>query len=137
MNDVKTIFWYLYRFQILKIAVRQCSVHSCSCPWIGKELALKNCLDITCLKLKPSCYLALTKFFDRTAPSKILFPFPWNPYLKTDGTSLPILFWFKNFEEKEIEFLKEWFCQKLLSNDDNNWPLILSSAPKFWTPPWG
>jgi hypothetical protein len=25
-----------------------------------------------------------------------------------------------NFEEKEIEFLKERFCQKLPSNDDHN-----------------
>ena len=31
-NDIKTIFWYLYWFQIFKNAVRQCSVHSCSCP---------------------------------------------------------------------------------------------------------
>ena len=26
------IFLYLYWFQIFKTAVRQCSVHSCSCP---------------------------------------------------------------------------------------------------------
>ena len=59
--------------------------------------------------------MALTEVFDRTVT------FPWNPYLKTDGTCLPILFLAKNFEEKEIEFLKEWFCQKLLPHDDNNW----------------
>ena len=38
--------------------------------------------------------------------------------LKTDGTSLLILFLVKNFEEKEIEFLKERFCQKLSSNNE-------------------
>ena len=49
-----------------------------------------------------------------------MFPVPWNPYLERDGTSLLILFLVKNFEEEEIEFLKERFCQKLLSYDDNN-----------------
>ena len=40
---------------------------------------------------------------------KILFPFLWNTYLKTDDTSLiPISYSIgKNFEEKEIGFLKE------------------------------
>ena len=65
--------------------------------------------------------ITLTDVFDRIVPSKIIFSFPWNTYLKTDGTSLLILFVVKNFEEKEIEFLKERFCQKLLSNNDNNW----------------
>ena len=46
--------------------------------------------------------IALTEVFGRTFPSKIIFPFPWNPFLKTDGTSLIILFLIKNFEEKEI-----------------------------------
>ena len=69
----------------------------------------------------PVVIIDLTEMFDGTVPSKILFPFPWNPYLKTDGKSLPILFLVKNFEEKEIKILKERFCQKLLSNDDNNW----------------
>ena len=68
----------------------------------------------------PVVIISLTEGIDGTIPSKILFPFPWIPYLKTDGTSLPILFLVKNFEEKEMEFLKERFCQKLLSNDDNN-----------------
>ena len=35
---------------------------------------------------------------------------------------------FKNFEEKEIEFLKEWFCQKLLSKDDNNWAIVVKKS---------
>ena len=70
--------------------------------------------------MSPVVIITLTEDFDRTLLSKALFPFPWNPYLKTDGTSLPILFLVKNFEEKEIEFLKEWFGQKLPSNDDNN-----------------
>ena len=38
-------------------------------------------------------------------------------WLKTDGTSLPSLFLVKNFEEKEIERI----CQKLPSNNYNNW----------------
>ena len=65
--------------------------------------------------------IALTEVFDGTVPSKILFPFPWDPYLKTGGKSLHNLFLVNNFEEKEVEFLKEQFCQKLLSNNDNNW----------------
>ena len=40
-----------------------------------------------------------------------------------------ILFLVKNFEEKEIELLKERFCQKLPSNDDNNWASIGKKAP--------
>ena len=59
----------------------------------------------------PVVIIALTEVFDGTVPSKILFPFPSNPYLKTEDTSLPILFLVKNFEKKEIEFLKERFCQ--------------------------
>ena len=35
-------------------------------------------------------------------------------------TSLLILFLVKIFYEKEIEFLKEQFFQKFLSNNDNN-----------------
>ena len=53
-------------------------------------------------KISPVVIIELTEVFDGTVPSKIIFPFPWNPYLKTDGTSLPILFLVKNFEEKKI-----------------------------------
>ena len=63
--------------------------------------------------------VALTEVFDGTVPSWILFPFLWNPYFKTDGKSLLILFLVKNFEEKEVQFLKEWSYQKLPSNDDD------------------
>ena len=42
----------------------------------------------------------LSEVFDRTIPSKDLFSFPWNPYLKTDD--ILILFLVKIFEEKEI-----------------------------------
>ena len=35
-----------------------------------------------------------------------------------------------NFEEKEIEFLKEPFCEKLPSNDDNNWATVTKRLPK-------
>ena len=38
--------------------------------------------------------------------------FPWNPYLKPDVTSLLILFFVKDFKEKENEFLTELFLQK-------------------------
>ena len=44
----------------------------------------------------------VTTTLSETIPLKDLFPFPWNPYLKTDGTSLLILFLVKIFEEKEI-----------------------------------
>ena len=39
--------------------------------------------------------------------------FAWNPYLKTDGTGLLILFFVKDFKEKEIAFLKERVYQKI------------------------
>ena len=39
----------------------------------------------------PVVIIDLTEVFVRTVPSKFLFPFPWNLYLKTDGTSLLIL----------------------------------------------
>ena len=81
---------------------------------IHSEMFLETFLML--FNYSPVVINALTEVFDRTVPSKILFPFPWNPYLKTDGTSLPILFLVKNFEEKEIEFLR--FCKKLLSNDE-------------------
>ena len=54
------------------------------------------------IDISPVVIITLTDVFDRTVPSKIIFPFPWNPYLKTDGTNLLILFLVENFEEKEI-----------------------------------
>ena len=45
----------------------------------------------------------------------MLFPFPWNSYIKTNVTSLLILFFVKDFKEKEIAFLKEQFHQKIPS----------------------
>ena len=50
--------------------------------------------------ISPVVFITLTYFFDRAIPAKI--PFTWHPYLKTDSTSLLILFLIKNFEEKEI-----------------------------------
>ena len=41
--------------------------------------------------------------------------FPKIPYLKTNVTSLLILFFVKDFKEKEIAFLKEQFHQKIPS----------------------
>ena len=52
--------------------------------------------------ISPVVIIALTEVFEGTDPSNFLFPFPWNFYLKTDGTSLLILFLVKNFEKKEI-----------------------------------
>ena len=80
---------------------------------------------------QPSCYHCFDRRFDGTVPSKIIFPFPWNPYLKREGTSLLILFLVKNFEEKEMDFLKEQFCQKLPSNNDNNWAIVQLSPHNF------
>ena len=48
----------------------------------------------------PVVIIALTEVFDRTVTSKIIFPFPSNPYLKTHGTSLLILFLVNNFKGK-------------------------------------
>ena len=67
-----------------------------------------------------SCYHHFDGFFDRTIPSKVPFP-----YLKTDGTRLLILFFIKNFEKREIQFLKEWFCQKIYKSDNNNWANVI------------
>jgi len=59
----------------------------------------------------PVVTISLTEFFDRTIPSTIfLFPFP---HLKTDGTSLFILLFVKNFEGNEIKKIKNWFCQNI------------------------
>ena len=71
--------------------------------------------------------VALTEVFDGTVPSWILFPFLWNPYLKTDGTSPFFVFLVKNCEEKKIEFLKEQFCRKLQSIDDKTGILCKNS----------
>ena len=51
----------------------------------------------------------LKEYFEGILLSKIIFPFPWNPQLKTDVTSLFILFFIKDFIEKEISFLFERF----------------------------
>jgi hypothetical protein len=61
----------------------------------------------------PVVVIALTEVFDGTVPSKILFPFHWDPYLKTDGICLIILV--KNFDEKKIEFLKERISQMMIT----------------------
>ena len=76
------------------------------------------------MHLSPCVIIALTEVFEGiegTIPSKIILPLTLNLYLKK---SLLILFSVKNFEEKEIQFSKEWFYQKLLSNDDNRWALF-------------
>ena len=52
------------------------------------------------LEYKLVVIVALTEHFDGTISSNIILPFPLNPYHKTDGTSLLILF-------------------LVLSNDDN------------------
>ena len=67
------------------------------------------------LEYSPVVIIALTKVFSRTVPSKIQFPFPWNPYLKTDVTSLLIPFFDKDFKEKEIFFM-DWFFKKMITN---------------------
>ena len=54
----------------------------------------------------PVVTITLMEFLYRTVPSKIPFDFSLNTYLKTDGTSLLILFLVKNFEEKEIKNVK-------------------------------
>ena len=33
-NDIIMILWYLYWFQVFKVAFWECSVHTCSCPCI-------------------------------------------------------------------------------------------------------
>ena len=52
--------------------------------------------------VSPVVIITLSKGFARTFPLKILYPFPWNPYLKTDGKYLLIPFLVNNFEEKEM-----------------------------------
>ena len=66
--------------------------------------------------MSPVVIITLSEVFDGTIPSKHLFPFPWNLYLKTDGTSLLIFFLVKNFEEKEIEWWYQLFIQVLFTN---------------------
>ena len=80
----------------------------------------------------PVVIIALTEVFDKTVPSKIIFLFP---YLKTDGTSLLILFLAKNFEEKEIQFLKEWFCQKLCQMTNVYVYMYIFLAPRHFQQP--
>ena len=78
------------------------------------------------MHLSPCVIIALTEVFEGiegTIPSKIILPLTLNLYLKK-STSFLILFSVKNFEEKEIQFSKEWFYQKLWSNDDNRWALF-------------
>ena len=41
------------------------------------------------------------------------------------------LFWGKDFKEKEMEFLMEWFCQKIRQSDDDNWAFALLRN-KIW-----
>ena len=83
----------------------------CNTTWINKDIS-------------PVVTNALTVVFDGSVPSEIILIFPWNPYLKTDGTSFLILSLVKNFEEKEIWFFMKRFCQKLPSNNDNNWAKV-------------
>ena len=63
----------------------------------------------------PVVIITFSEVFDRTVPSTDLFPFPWNPYLKTDGTSLFIFFLFKIFEVTEI------FAEIVLSETSVTW----------------
>ena len=64
----------------------------------------------------------LTEVFDRTVPSKILFPLPWNPYLKTSDTSLLTLFLVKRIWGKGNKIFEATVLSK---NNDNNWKLSI------------
>ena len=67
-----------------------------SSKWRG---TLQNFL----LGKSPFVIIFLTKVFEGIVLSKIILPFPLNPYLKTDVTSLLILFFVKGFKEKGVE----------------------------------
>ena len=66
----------------------------------------------------PVVIITLTEVFDRTVPSKILFPFPWNPCLKVDSTSLLISFWLQILRKRKYIFWRNGsvknFCQILI-----------------------
>ena len=47
------------------------------------------------------------EIFEGIILSKIVLPFPRNPYVKTDVPGLLILFFVKDFKEKVVEFLTE------------------------------
>ena len=49
----------------------------------------------------PFIIMFLKKFFDGIVPSEMPCLFSWNPYLKTDVTSLLLLFFDKDFKEKD------------------------------------
>ena len=72
--------------------------------YIGRIEVITNLLQ-TYEDISPFVLIALTEVFDG------IIPFPWNPYLKTDGTSLLILFLVKNFEEKETEFFERTYVK--------------------------
>ena len=66
----------------------------------GTAIYFQNSTFLTIINNNPVVIIALSEVFAGTVPSNDPFPFPLNPYLKTDRTSLLILFLLKNFEEK-------------------------------------
>ena len=64
----------------------------------------------------PFAIIFLKEVFEEIILKKIMFPFPWNPNLKTYATSLLILFLVvKDLKEREILFLTEPINQNKLS----------------------
>ena len=69
--------------------------------WWSKVNSFANQSAPTILYFSPVVIIAMTKVFDGTVPSKIIFSFPCNPYFKPNFTCLLTLFLANNFGEKE------------------------------------
>ena len=82
------------------------------CRTMNVFLFLKKCAEnFSDINYSPVLVIVFTEVLDRTKNCS----FKKSPYSLFN----------QDFEEKEIEFLKGRFCQKLLSNDDNNWAIEL------------
>ena len=111
-------------YKLLLFAWKQIFYYSCiftKCPFNFLECFL------------PGCILSPLSFFDRRfegiVTSKIIFPFPWNPYFKTDVTSHLILFWVKDLQGKGI-FCQNNSIKKFPQEDDKKQALVCSSTFK-------
>ena len=115
--------WFLYRHSWMKALTKASYKHNQTIladlvilyHWQHSLNTFHHCESVVCYILKRQQNLKISPtILSKCQSHEGFFP----NYLTF--SSLLIFFLAKNFKEKEVEFLREWFGQKLPSNDDNN-----------------
>ena len=119
-NNIYISWWvYFVLHQPLTAALAKLlSLLSSKSSWFARSVLIYQCNIDYYYSLTIDTYDFLMETFDGIAPSKMLFPFSWNPYLKTDFASLLVFFFIKNWRKNSIKsFLQKYNNSKRLKSE--------------------